>query len=111
MASKGNVIRTSFAHEELQPNSMAKGGHFEAKETNDIYATDLGVEVDPATDRRLFWKISSRILVIQVITYFLQSLDEGILNYASIVGIKTVAHLVGQDVNLSQPFHPLLPGR
>lgn len=100
MASKEKETGASFSHEELHSNSMARGGHFEAKEAKDLYATDLGVEIDLATDRRLFWKISGRILVIQVITYFLQSLDKGILNYASIMGIKTDAHLVGQDVSL-----------
>lgn len=79
---------------------MPLGSHIESKETNDPYAAGLGVEIDPATDRQLFWKISGRILVIQVITYFLQSLDKGILNYASIMGIKTDTHLVGQDVGL-----------
>ncbi|KAJ5980414.1 hypothetical protein N7481_007712 [Penicillium waksmanii] len=97
MASKENGTGTSFTHEELQSKSMVIGGHVEAKETKDPYAAGLGVEIDTATDRRLFWKISGRILVIQVITYFLQSLDKGILNYASIMGIKTDAHLVGQD--------------
>ncbi|CAI7564078.1 unnamed protein product [Penicillium pancosmium] len=97
MASKESETGTSFTHEELQSKSMVMGGHVEAKETKDTYAAGLGVEIDTATDRRLFWKISGRILVIQVITYFLQSLDKGILNYASIMGIKTDAHLVGQD--------------
>ncbi|KAJ5546733.1 hypothetical protein N7494_004318 [Penicillium frequentans] len=97
MTSKENETGASFTHEELPSNPLAKDGHFEAKEAKDLYAADLGVEIDPATDRRLFWKISGRILVIQVITYFLQSLDKGILNYASIMGIKTDAHLVGQD--------------
>ncbi|KAF9890628.1 hypothetical protein FE257_005759 [Aspergillus nanangensis] len=53
--------------------------------------------IDKATNRRLLWMISRRILVIQVITYFCQSLDKGVLNYASIMGIKTDAKLVGQE--------------
>lgn len=101
MASKENETGSSFIHDELQSSSMEKCGHPEARETKDPYAVGSGVEIDPATDKRLFWKISGRILVIQVITYFLQSLDKGILNYASIMGIKTDAHLVGQDVSFS----------
>ncbi|RAL08856.1 putative MFS transporter [Aspergillus homomorphus CBS 101889] len=59
---------------------------------------EMGATVlDEATNKRLFWKITRRILVIQVITYFCQSLDKGILNYASIMGIKADAHLVGQQ--------------
>jgi hypothetical protein len=99
MASKESDTGTSFTHEELQSKSTVMGSHVEAKERKDPYAAGLGVEIDTATDRRLFWKISGRILIIQVITYFLQSLDKGILNYASIMGIKTDAHLVGQDVS------------
>lgn len=59
------------------------------------------IEIDPATNKRLFWKINRRILVIQLITYFCQSLDKGTLNFASIMGIKTDAKLVGQEVSIS----------
>ena len=100
MASKENESGTSFAHEEVRPKSATMVDSIKANEKTSPYAAGLGIEIDPATDRRLFWKICGRILVIQVITYFLQSLDKGILNYASIMGIKTDAHLVGQDVSL-----------
>ena len=62
------------------------------KETH-RYATGSGIEMDEATDKRLFWKINRRILIIQLITYFCQSLDKGTLNFASIMGIETDAHL------------------
>ncbi|QKX55285.1 uncharacterized protein TRUGW13939_02377 [Talaromyces rugulosus] len=71
--------------------------HLEATEKENAYATNQGIVIDASTDRKLFWKISRRILVFQVITYFFQSLDKGILNYASIMGIKKDAHLVGQQ--------------
>ncbi|OAG10759.1 MFS general substrate transporter [Paraphaeosphaeria sporulosa] len=61
------------------------------------YTTGPPVEIDKATNRRLFWKINRRILVIQLVTYFCQSLDKGTLNFASIMGIKKDAHLVGQE--------------
>lgn len=56
------------------------------------------VEIDAATNKRLFWKINRRILVIMLVTYFCQSLDKGTLGFSSIMGIKADAHLVGQDV-------------
>lgn len=99
MALKGDETRASFTHEESHSKSIVIDSHVETKETKDPYAAGLGVDIDVATDRRLFWKISGRILVIQVITYFLQSLDKGILNYASIMGIKADANLVGQEVS------------
>ncbi|KAI2950737.1 hypothetical protein CBS147323_10665 [Aspergillus niger] len=74
--------------------------HLESTEKNDPYAADPGIEIDEATDKRLFWLITRRILVIQIVTYFFQSLDKGILNYASIMGIKDDAHLVGQEYSL-----------
>lgn len=61
------------------------------------YTTGPSVEIDGATNRRLFWKINRRILVIQLVTYFCQALDKGTLNFASIMGIKKDANLVGQQ--------------
>jgi hypothetical protein len=100
MPLKGSEMGATVEHEELHSASKAASNHLEMKEKADTLASDPGIEIDAATDSRLFWKITWRILVIQVITYFCQSLDKGILNYASIMGIKTDAHLVGQQVNL-----------
>ncbi|KAH7346010.1 major facilitator superfamily domain-containing protein [Pyrenochaeta sp. MPI-SDFR-AT-0127] len=61
------------------------------------YTTGPPIEIDEATNKRLFWKINRRILAIQLVTYFCQSLDKGTLNFASIMGIKKDAHLVGQQ--------------
>ncbi|KAJ4253928.1 hypothetical protein NW762_010326 [Fusarium torreyae] len=61
------------------------------------YAIGPAVEIDATTNKRLFWKINRRILAIQLITYFCQSLDKGTLNFASIMGIKEDANLHGQE--------------
>ncbi|KAF4459575.1 MFS general substrate transporter [Fusarium albosuccineum] len=61
------------------------------------YVTGPAVEMDAATSKRLFWKINRRILAIQLVTYFCQALDKGTLNFASIMGIKEDAKLVGQE--------------
>ncbi|KAF1970024.1 MFS general substrate transporter [Bimuria novae-zelandiae CBS 107.79] len=60
------------------------------------YASQRG-HIDEATNKRLFWKINKRILIIMLVTYFCQSLDKGTLGFSSIMGIKTDAHLTGQD--------------
>ncbi|KAK7413927.1 hypothetical protein QQX98_007194 [Neonectria punicea] len=65
----------------------------------DNYVSGPGVEIDAKTNKRLFWKINRRILVIQLVTYFCQSLDKGTLNFASIMGIKEDAKLVGQELS------------
>lgn len=66
------------------------------------YTTGPPVEIDAATNKRLFWKLNRRILAIQLVTYFCQSLDKGTLNFASIMGIQKDARLVGQEVHLSE---------
>ena len=63
------------------------------------YTTGPPVEIDAATNKRLFCKINRRILVIQLVTYFCQALDKGTLNFASIMGIKKDASLVGQQAS------------
>ncbi|KAL1897841.1 hypothetical protein Sste5346_003693 [Sporothrix stenoceras] len=55
------------------------------------------VEVDPATSTRLRRMIDKRVLVVMLGTYFLQSLDKNALSFTAIMGIRTDAHLVGQD--------------
>ena len=50
------------------------------------YTTGPPIEIDAATNKRLFWKLNCRILIIQLATYFCQSLDKGTLNFASING-------------------------
>jgi hypothetical protein len=98
MSSKKFEMGATVDHEELPSDHNAASDTLEMKEKADPLAADAGIEIDAATNKRLFWKITRRILVIQVVTYFCQSLDKGILNYASIMGIKTDAHLVGQEV-------------
>jgi hypothetical protein len=85
-------------HEEMKSNSNMADTCEDGNEKKDPYMADP-IQMDATTDRRLFWKITRRVLAIQVITYFCQSLDKGILNYASIMGIKDDAHLVGQQVS------------
>ncbi|CAI7613484.1 unnamed protein product [Penicillium manginii] len=97
MPSKKFEMGATVDHEELPPDHNTASDTPEVKEKADPLAADPGLEIDAVTNKRLFWKITRRILVIQVITYFCQSLDKGILNYASIMGIKTDAHLVGQE--------------
>ncbi|KAF3404632.1 hypothetical protein DPV78_003168 [Talaromyces pinophilus] len=63
------------------------------------YANGPPVFIDPATNRRLFWKINGRILLAMTGTYFCQSLDKGTLGFSSIMGIQTDAHLTKNDYN------------
>lgn len=62
------------------------------------YAMGTRSPISPEENRRLFWKVNSRILPIMVVTYFCQSLDKGTLGFSSIMGIQEDTHLVGQQV-------------
>ncbi|KAJ5885998.1 uncharacterized protein N7473_008672 [Penicillium subrubescens] len=57
-----------------------------------MYASS-GVHVSPEDDKRLKKMIDRRVLVIMILTYFLQALDKGTMSFSSIMGIKTDAHL------------------
>ncbi|KAK1138293.1 hypothetical protein N8T08_003043 [Aspergillus melleus] len=97
MSTTKDEMSVTVDHAELQAHPDQAVDHLETKEKPDPLETDPGIQIDAATNKRLFWKISRRILVIQVVTYFCQSLDKGVLNYASIMGIKDDANLKGQE--------------
>lgn len=60
------------------------------------------VVVSEEDNKRLKKMIDRRVLVIMILTYFLQALDKGTMSFASIMGIKTDAHLEnGQKVGIS----------
>ena len=58
-----------------------------------------GVELDPATSKKLYWKVCGRILPIMLVTYFFQSLDKGTIGLSSIMGIIDDAGLHGSQYN------------
>lgn len=62
------------------------------------YASEKAVFIDEATDKRLKKLIDRRVLTIMIFTYFLQALDKGTMSFASIMGIREDANLVGQQV-------------
>ncbi|RAK76562.1 putative 2-ketogluconate transporter [Aspergillus fijiensis CBS 313.89] len=61
------------------------------------YAASGAVEVDEATSRRLRRMIDRRVLVVMILTYFLQALDKGTMSFASIMGIRTDTGMKGQE--------------
>ncbi|KAI9170604.1 transporter [Paramyrothecium foliicola] len=97
-ASKDVEHSPEADHQEVM-NMSEKGIEHagQGDEATSRYVDGPAVEIDAATNKRLFWKINRRILAIQLVTYFCQSLDKGTLNFASIMGIKTDANLVGQE--------------
>lgn len=61
------------------------------------YMEESAIEIDDATNKRLKSMINKRILPCMIVTYFLQALDKGTLSFASIMGIREDAGLVGQQ--------------
>lgn len=65
------------------------------------YMQSQPVHIDDKTNRRLKKQIDRRVLVVMIVTYFLQSVDKGALGFASIMGIRTDTHLVGAQVRVA----------
>lgn len=62
------------------------------------YAGDSSISIDEATSKRLRMLIDKRILVVMIVTYFMQALDKGTISFVSIMGFNTDFNLHGQQV-------------
>ncbi|KAJ3723152.1 major facilitator superfamily domain-containing protein [Lentinula raphanica] len=80
-----------------RPGIDAEVAEFFATLAPDASKSDKPIVIDDATNQRLRWMIHKRVLVVMVVTYFCQTLDKGTMNFASIMGITTDTHLVGQQ--------------
>ena len=67
------------------------------------YVDSQPIHIDKQTNRRLKTQIDRRVLVVMIITYFLQSVDKGALGFASIMGLREDTNLHGTEV--SHAFH------
>ena len=63
------------------------------------YAGGERVVVDPETDKRLKKMIDRRVLVIMIVTYFLQALDKGTISFVSIMKLPEDTGLKDQEVS------------
>ncbi|KAI9737134.1 MAG: hypothetical protein M1834_000726 [Cirrosporium novae-zelandiae] len=68
------------------------------------YASAGRVDVDEATSKRLKKLIDQRVLVIMIVTYFLQALDKGTLSFTSIMNIREDTNLRGQEAVLAVEY-------
>jgi hypothetical protein len=84
----------------LSPNDKDNMDYSRVDKELQKYAGHDRVEIDEATDKRLRRMIDRRVLVIMIITYFLQALDKGTMSFASIMGIQTDTRLHDQQVRL-----------
>ncbi|KAH8898130.1 major facilitator superfamily transporter [Thozetella sp. PMI_491] len=81
---------------EVADNELHKGTNYNLVDKEvAAYASETVVEIDEATNKRLKRMIDKRILLVMVVTYFVQALDKGTMSFASIMGIIDDAGLVG----------------
>lgn len=72
----------------------------------DVYKSTVLDRAPPEEVRRVVRKIDLRVVSILFLIYFLQYLDKNSLNFASVYGLQTGTHLVGQDYSwLSSIFY------
>lgn len=90
---------------EIKPSAsidIAKGGQMDYDRVDKEVAEYAGgdrVTVDPETDKRLKKMIDRRVLVIMILTYFLQALDKGTISFVSIMNMPEDLHLKDQEVS------------
>lgn len=63
------------------------------------YAGGERVVIDEETDKRLKNMIDRRVLVIMILTYFLQALDKGTISFVSIMNMPEDLNLKDQEVS------------
>lgn len=62
------------------------------------YTSNVREDVSEEESARLLKLIDRRVLVIMILTYFLQAIDKGTLSFTSIMGLQDDLHLVDQEV-------------
>lgn len=103
------TTQTSFATDDKSDLERAKGHDYglgvptlpetivEEVDAEVLEYTDQSVTISPEENKRLLRIIDRRILPVIMVTYFLQSLDKGLVSLASIMGIQKRWHLHGQQ--------------
>jgi hypothetical protein len=62
------------------------------------YSNDVAVYISEEENIRLRKLVDRKVLVIMIVTYFLQAIDKGTLSFSAIMGIRTDTNLNGQQV-------------
>ncbi|KAG8737656.1 hypothetical protein FRC10_007961 [Ceratobasidium sp. 414] len=61
------------------------------------FAAQHAVEIDEQTNSRLLRMINRRVLLVMLVSYFVQSLDKSTMSFAAIMNIQKDANLHGQE--------------
>ncbi len=87
--------REAGVHADDISPSPARTSDFD--EAYDIYKKQDAIDIDPLEAKRVLRKIDWHILPLLMFTYMMQYLDKSSINFASVYGLQTGTHLVGQQ--------------
>ncbi|RYP68866.1 hypothetical protein DL771_006405 [Monosporascus sp. 5C6A] len=68
------------------------------------YAGDVRIDFTPEENIRLRKLIDKRVLVVMILTYFLQAIDKGTLSFAAIMKLPEDTGLTDEKGNVTQQF-------
>ena len=94
--------------EELEARSVDHGGKQDEQRYDKIdkelaqYIAEGHIPISKERSDQLRKKIDRRILVVMILTYFLQAIDKGTLSFASIMGLPQDTGMVTPDGAVSQ---------
>ncbi|RMJ04770.1 hypothetical protein BHE90_015701 [Fusarium euwallaceae] len=93
-------------HATFEEDETAKPVASSAKVDKELakYAASTRIDISPEDDNRLRKLIDRRVLIVMIVTYFLQSLDKGTLSFASIMGLPQDTGMTDGDGNLTQQY-------
>ncbi|RSL80347.1 hypothetical protein CEP52_017403 [Fusarium oligoseptatum] len=93
-------------HTTFEEDETAKPVASSAKVDKELakYAASTRIDISPEDDNRLRKLIDRRVLIVMIVTYFLQSLDKGTLSFASIMGLPQDTGMTDGDGNLTQQY-------
>lgn len=68
------------------------------------YSSSARIEISPEENDRLRKLIDKRVLVVMILTYFLQAIDKGTLSFSSIMGLPKDTGMLTPEGKVSQNF-------
>ncbi|RYP40423.1 hypothetical protein DL767_001723 [Monosporascus sp. MG133] len=68
------------------------------------YAGDIRIDFTPEENIRLRKLIDKRVLVVMILTYFIQAIDKGTLSFAAIMKLPEDTGLADENGNVTQQF-------
>ncbi|KAF5003197.1 hypothetical protein FDECE_10265 [Fusarium decemcellulare] len=93
-------------HATFEEEETAKPSASLAKVDKELakYAASARIDISADDDTRLRKLIDRRVLIVMIVTYFLQSLDKGTLSFASIMGLPQDTGLTDANGKLTQQY-------